>query len=352
MTTKRVIYVDVLRIVAIFMVVVIHVSSSNWFKPGVDSFEWQVFNIFDSITRSAVPIFVMISGMFFLNPTKQFSIESLYKKNIVGLLVPYIFWSIVYAIFTFYYRNLEWNENSFDWFIKYIIESDNILWYLPMLMGVYILVPVLRPITEEKNKKALQYILIVFFIFGIVIRTLNQFDLNENLLLILNKIQLDGFVQYVGYFLLGYYLFTFEFKKKWRIVIYILGIASVFATIFVGQHFALQANRPYNLLFGNHMLTSFFEGMAIIVFFKSNKFIAKIGENPNIRRRIVQFSGITFGIYLIHDMIIKIFLRLGFSTLSFNPIFSVVVISITVFIVSAFLSYLLRKIPLFKNHLM
>lgn len=349
---KRTIYVDVLRIVAMLMVVVIHVSASNWHGSDVQSFEWKTFNVFDSMVRSAVPIFVMISGMFFLNPGKPFNLSALYKKSILRLAIAYVFWSIAYAVFMFYYKGLEWNENSISWLIDYTLNEHNILWYIPMLIGVYILIPVLRPITATKNKKLLEYILWVFFIFGILIRTVNKFDINENLLLVLNKIQLDGFVAYVGYFLLGYYLFTYDFKKKWRIVIYILGIVSVFVTIFVGQHFALEANKPGNILYGYHMLTTFFEGMAIIVFIKSSKYIASLSEKQGTSKVIVEFSALTFGMYLIHDMVLRVFLKLGFTTIAFNPILAVSSIIIAVFVVSAILVFILRKIPFVKKYLM
>ncbi|MBQ0139725.1 MAG: hypothetical protein KBT36_10535, partial [Kurthia sp.] len=160
------------------------------------------------------------------------------------------------------------------------------------------------------------------------------------------------FIGYVGYFLLGYYLYTYDFKKKWRIVIYILGVCSVFVTILVGQHYALEANKPGNILFGYHMITTFFEGMAIIVFIKSSKFIAGLSDNPVITKRIVEFSGITFGMYLIHDMILKVFIKLGFTTIAFNPILAVVSLVLAVFISSAILAYILRKIPFVKKYLM
>lgn len=349
---KRTIYVDVLRIVAMLMVVIIHVSASSWHGSDVRSFEWKTFNVFDSMARSAVPIFVMISGMFFLNPDKPFAIGTLYKKNILRLAIAYIFWSIAYAVFMMIYKGMAWNENSISWLIDYALDEHYILWYLPMLIGVYILVPVLRPITAMKSKKLLEYILWVFFIFGVFIRTLNKFDLNEDLLLVLNKIQLDGFVAYVGYFLLGYYVFTYDFKKKWRIVIYILGILSVFVTIFVGQHFALEANKPGNILYGYHMMTTFFEGLAIIVFIKSSKFIAGLSDNRAVSTAVVEFSALTFGMYLIHDMVLKVFIKLGFTTTAFNPILAVSSLVISVFIVSAILVFILRKIPFVKKYLM
>lgn len=64
---NRTVYFDYLRVFAIFAVIILHISASNWHTTDVNGFEWQVFNFFDSITRWCVPIFIMISGSLFLN---------------------------------------------------------------------------------------------------------------------------------------------------------------------------------------------------------------------------------------------------------------------------------------------
>lgn len=351
MAAKRTVYADVLRIIAILMVITIHVCSSQWNNIQVNSFEWKTFNVFNSFSRSAVPIFVMISGMFLLDPEKDFKIGLFYRKNILHLVTAYIFWSIAYAFFMVYYKNMHWNEETKEWLRRYALDEHYILWYLPMLIGIYILVPVLRTITATNNKKLLEYILIVFFIFGIVIRSMNKLDLNADLMLILNKISLDGFTGYVGYFLLGYYLHKYSMNILWKIVIYELGICSVIITIFGGQYFVVEENRAFNLFFGNHMITTFFEGMAIVVFIKSNKYIEKMNINPLRSKKIITLSSLTFGMYLIHDMVLKLFTKVGFTTLSFNPILSIIILVIAVFIISAVLVYILKKIPLINKYL-
>ena len=64
---QRTIYFDYLRVLATFAVMILHISAQNWGACDVQSFDWQVFNFFDSIVRWSVPIFVMISGALFLN---------------------------------------------------------------------------------------------------------------------------------------------------------------------------------------------------------------------------------------------------------------------------------------------
>lgn len=74
--------IDYLRIFACFMVIILHVSADNWHTADVDSFEWAVFNFYDTAVRSCVPLFFMISGKLFLGRTEIILISKLYKKNI------------------------------------------------------------------------------------------------------------------------------------------------------------------------------------------------------------------------------------------------------------------------------
>lgn len=65
--SSRVIYLDILRIIAAFFIVVLHTAVTSLDSFGTTSWEWNVSNFYDSISRWAVPVFVMISGALFLN---------------------------------------------------------------------------------------------------------------------------------------------------------------------------------------------------------------------------------------------------------------------------------------------
>ena len=58
---KRCYYLDVLRVLACLAVIMIH-SSASYLSVDVNSFGFWIGNIMDSLSRFAVPIFVMISA--------------------------------------------------------------------------------------------------------------------------------------------------------------------------------------------------------------------------------------------------------------------------------------------------
>ena len=90
---------DLLRILASLMVIVIHVSTYNFLDTPTKSIEWLSYDMYDSIVRSAVPIFLMISGAFFLNDKIQNNLKKLYTKNIFKLVLVFVIWSFIYGLY-------------------------------------------------------------------------------------------------------------------------------------------------------------------------------------------------------------------------------------------------------------
>ncbi|EET2553968.1 acyltransferase family protein, partial [Escherichia coli] len=94
-----------LRVFAIFMVVVIHVTAGYvTFADTNPSFYgstlWWSANILDSFSRWSVPVFVMLSGYFLINGTD--STISFYKKRMTRILIPVLAWTMIYITWTIF----------------------------------------------------------------------------------------------------------------------------------------------------------------------------------------------------------------------------------------------------------
>jgi surface polysaccharide O-acyltransferase-like enzyme len=94
-------HLDILRIIAIFSVLLMHTAghTSSFFQNSPQTFTYQFLSIFDTATRFAVPVFVMISGALFLDSNKVLSTKKLYRKNILRLVIAFFFWSLIYVLF-------------------------------------------------------------------------------------------------------------------------------------------------------------------------------------------------------------------------------------------------------------
>ena len=87
---KKIIYwVDLIRVLAIYLVVVIHVSgqmTNVWGK--IPEAQWIISDIYGGLARVGVPLFFMLSG-YLLLPRSE-SLRSFYGKRMLKIVVPFI----------------------------------------------------------------------------------------------------------------------------------------------------------------------------------------------------------------------------------------------------------------------
>ena len=160
---ERVIFIDLLRITSIIAVVILHVSAVRWYSIDVTSKNWLILNIYDSAVRWCVPIFIMISGIFFLNLDKQINYKRLYGKYILRIVLVLIITSFFYY---FFIGVIEGNEINIE-FIKNTVllflqgEVRYHLWFMYVIIGLYILTPILRGVIKGSEKGDIEYFIFI-----------------------------------------------------------------------------------------------------------------------------------------------------------------------------------------------
>ena len=339
-TDSRIVYLDNLKVVASFMVVILHISAQGWTKYDINSYNWKIVNIYDGIVRCAVPIFVMISGVLFLN--KKIDCFNIYKTYISRLVIAYIFWSIIYAIY---------NGGSVKQIIGNSIKGYYHMWYIQMLIGIYIVLPILYLIKDNIN--ILKYVLCIGFVFIFIIPeiiyvindfgTPNIVKVADALNYILNNMSVMIIGKYSFYFLLGYYIDLTNYDLRMKQYIYLFGFLGVLSTIILTQISSCMIGCAKATYFDNFTVGILVESIAIFVLFKD--YIKK----NNI---IITISKSSMGIYLVHVLFIEIFLK-NFDKyfLNINPIFSIPVLAIIIYIASFIVAFLLRKIPVIGQYI-
>ena len=159
-TENRVVWVDWMRVAACFMVLLVH--STEPFYLGGDGSQilteadayWASF--FDSIVRACVPLFIVASS--YLQFPLHYSTSVFCRRRAVRILIPFVLWSVVYA--------LAWgepSENFHNLAFNFNYAAGH-LWFVYMLIGVYLLMPLLSPWAEKVGKRELKaYIAIWLF---------------------------------------------------------------------------------------------------------------------------------------------------------------------------------------------
>jgi surface polysaccharide O-acyltransferase-like enzyme len=173
--SKRIVWVDVLRFISIFMVICIHCSDP--FNVSAEARSNPEFNfwgaVYGSFLRPCVPLFVMITGLLLL-PVKM-SISDFYKKRLLRIAVPFLIWSVLYNLFpwltgvlglpssiisdVFAYASPDASQSFGDAVknIALIPVTFNTytvpMWYLYMLIGLYLYMPFFSAWIEKADLK-------------------------------------------------------------------------------------------------------------------------------------------------------------------------------------------------------
>ena len=346
---NRIIYYDVLRILAIFFVVVLHVSSANWYKTDVNTYNWFMMNFYDSISRWCNPILVMISGSLFLN--REIEVKVLYKKYIFRIATALIFWSFVYS---FFYTVIGKKE-GLTTFIVVFIKGYFHLWFLYMIIGLYMITPFLKKII--KDEKLTKYFIILASIFTLIIpeiiSIIQEFspEYAEALESAVDNSYMKFVCGFTVYYILGYFLSSRTLSKKQYHIIYILGIVGFLSTIILSLIISKKHNEAIATFYSSMTLNVALEAICIFTLGK-NLISKKIAISNKTSEIIGKLSKYSFGAYLIHALI-QIFLDkvLGIHSLLFNPLFSIPVVAIIIYIASFCISAILHQIPVVKKYL-
>ena len=93
-------WLDAVRWLATIAVITIHVVAPYLYQYGqISIVNWNIYNVIDSLSRFAVPFFVMLSGALLLNRT--ISLVDFLKKRFLRILIPFLFWSLIYSTYHF-----------------------------------------------------------------------------------------------------------------------------------------------------------------------------------------------------------------------------------------------------------
>lgn len=352
MAGKRLVHYDLVRIIAMFAVIVVHTSGSFYRAVApITSFDWQVSNAYSTSGKFSICIFMMVSGMLFLNPKKSITIKALFQKNILRIASGFIFWSALYALFGLWIKSMM-NGFSYSYMHGFFIDLVNgnyHLWFCYMIIGVYIIVPFLRLITGDEHLMKYFLILSIIFVSTIPVLQLLPDIVSQPITIVVTQLRLNFVLGWVGIFILGYYLSYCNISKKAEIASYILGILSLILTIVLNGLLSIKYNQSYEGLYELTNINILLTAVAVFIFFRLH--VSKVEFSERFQKLTLILSECTFGVYFIHVFIIIIFQQYALDKMLYNAVIAVPVLSAGVFVVSNIIIYFFRKIPIARDYL-
>lgn len=335
------VHYDLLRIVAAFSVVMLHSAAQFWYTLDIQSTEWIIANSYDAVFRFGVPIFVMISGAMFLDKEYTLDIRRLYKHNIFRMVVLYVVWSCIYGLYDC--REFDLGTAGIKVLLRELLYGRYHLWFIPMIVGIYMLLPVLKSWIAHAEKKNIEYFLILFFIMKIGSETIRALVVTDEVHYMLDQIQIEMACSYVGYFVFGYYLAHIGIGDRLRKVVYALVIPSILMNVVLGNMLAWRAGEPVGEIYDSFGIFTFVILTALFVFTLDKGSKMNFGEKST--KIIKEISADTLGVYLIHMLLIEFLELYGIHSMMLPIAIGVPVLAVLIFVLSLAMAAGLRRIP-------
>ncbi len=349
---SRKLYADILRVIAMIAIISLHSTAPLLHEFGKVPLSWWLTGtIINSACRWGTLVFLMLSGIFMLDPNRTSSISSFLFGRFKRIIVPFITWSIIYLLiinlrYILAHKSIPLTDMLYTFFTA---EAYPHLWFIYMISGLYFITPLLKVYVAHASQHNLHY----FFGYWLVANTLLSFTPYFLGITLSISPYLD-MVGYVGIYVAGYYLDrapVIPYKKA----IYTLAIFSFLATIFGTYILTSQQQQFDNFFFYRLNPNIVFMALGIFVYFKEGinweKVRTTISESKY--RLLVTFSLYSYGIYLAHGLFLILFrqgylgLQISQTSLLGHPISPIVGIPLLAFMV---LSACFLLIALVRKH--
>ncbi len=329
--TVQIPYLNVLRLLATFAVVILH-SSATYLNNGlVSESDYNAFSFYNVINVYAVPIFVMISGTLFLNPMKETGFKILLTKYVKRIALALF----VFGLPMCFVECVLSGDSLGQAFINFITgNSWSHMWYLYMLIGLYLLTPILKPFVTNSDNSSLLIAFGVLFIMCSIMPYFEKYGVGFNSsgngwMIIKNN-------PYILLYMLGFYISSKEIKisKKTSWIVF-WGILCIFLIRF---------------FFGINDFM-YYDPVAILLSASLFLLFKQLNLSWNIADKLAPYC---FGIYLTHPFFYNILSKvLHISPADYMEAWvSIPLLGCLTFLASLLLCYIMRKIPFLTKYVL
>lgn len=276
----------------------------------IPSFNWFITDFMFTCARAGVPIFLMLSGALSLG--RDWKLKDFLKKRLPRITLPFLFWLCVLStivILSLYYFDLPKfaciSDFTFGGIANFIMESSTggNQWFVPywffwMILGTYLIMPIFNNWVRLASMEEVEYFLAIWLITCL-------FDYT---LFVKFPIKLSYFASPIGLVVLGYYLRHTK-RKIFNSISWGLAILIVSSVVLMGFSYMLSTPSEF-FKFHRYAIIIVFEVVGIFCVFKNfGQLNINWGflsdENSLFRRLVFSIAKYSYGIYLIHQVIMN-----------------------------------------------
>ncbi len=311
---------DAMRVAAVLGVLATHAVYVSWlmFSYGqVPGSWWLAGDAVSALFRWCVPVFVMMSGALLLDPRRRELAGAFLKRRMSRILPALLFWGAFYSLWSLrgdlglLGRPRTWLDLALGIFQG---PAYYHLWFLYMIAGLYLLVPVLRPYTRSARNGDLAYFLALWAIASGFYGIIGRFARLQV------GVPLEVVTGMVGYFILGHYLTRVRMTLRQRRLLYLASLvsaaaAALFTYLLVVRHAGGFDDTFFGYLNPLTMVTS-----AGAFLFLRNVRWERLLASPASRAALARWSGAAFGVYLVHPLALDLLAMAGVRATLLHPL--------------------------------
>ncbi|MDO4747803.1 MAG: acyltransferase [Eubacteriales bacterium] len=335
-------YIEVMRIIAAFLVIVNH-TNSDVFLKSTPSFTWFFSLTYFFISKIAVPVFFMIMGGLLLQKIDT-------PKRSVQRVVRMVAVTIVFSLVYYIKANWDYPENmSVGEFFKKIFtfRTANAYWYIYAYIGLLILLPILQRMANAFSKRTTEYFIILSMgVMGIIPLITLFFDITPH-----HYLTDMFFAPHLGIVFAGYYIEKYlKLSKKVFFIACATFVALISFQVVWSYIFYLENPNDYLQLDNWQYLTITASAACFYIIFKYLSTVIKTKERTS--KVLCYLGSLTFGIYLVSDLIISL-TRPMYNDLQLDTpiVLATILWEIIIFILCGFIAAILKSIPFVKKYI-
>lgn len=342
---------DILKVLAVYAVIVIHTAAPYLLLHDTDGpYRWWAGNIYDSLSRWCIPVFVMLSGFFLIDKYRDDTLGAFFLRRFSRVFIPFMVWSLLYFLWRIYANSEDLSLSSF--LPMLLMEPVYYhLWFMYLVMGLYIITPVIGLYAKGARSRHLWYYLALWFALSSVLTFIESWF---GVATYVSPYAGNSVFNFMGYFVLGWMLKDFDltlWKKALFVLLFLLGL---FITAY-GTHFAtvIRNNGQFDGIFYEYFSFSVFM-MAVSVFLlgKGLRLSALSGNPGYIKRLLRAMAACVPGIYLVHAMLLAVakrgMLGVEFTPDLMDPFIGIPVFALGIFVASLSVVLIIKSLPLIR----
>lgn len=284
---KRNIGLDILRTIAMIMIVSLHVLGKGKFVSDVYNVEfYRIALILETLSIVAVNCYVLITGYF--------QIDSKFRiKKVIDIWIKVVFYSISIYIILLLFGQVKFSIT--DCIKSFFPILTNRYWFVNCYLLLYILSPFINKFISNLEKRDYQKLLMILCIAFCLLTSILPSDFT------FDKTGGYGIIWFIILYFIGAYIKRFvicDYKNRVNLYFY-FGISMITYVAYLIIRYVCNllsiqdmASRLYNYNF----VTIFISSVFLFLYFKNIKI-----RNSKIINVVSKIAPLTFTVYIIHE---------------------------------------------------